>query len=97
MQKMIFICTLIFSLVLSWILVSAQDGFYVISTKKQNYAPVPKTGQTTSYANGDDGDLELGVASPNPRFTDNGDGKVTDNLTELIWLKNAKCTVFLWR
>lgn len=50
---------------------------------------VPKTGQTTSYATGDDGDLEKGVAWPNPRFTDNGDGTVTDNLTGLIWTKNA--------
>ena len=25
------------------------------------------------------------------RFTDNGDGTVTDNLTALIWLKNAGC------
>lgn len=50
---------------------------------------VPKTGQTASYTTGDDGDLEKGVSWPNPRFTDNGDGTVTDNLTELIWLKNA--------
>jgi hypothetical protein len=54
-------------------------------------APVPKTGQTTAYAAGDDGDLEKGVSWPNPRFTDNGDGTVTDNLTGLIWLKNANC------
>ena len=52
---------------------------------------VPKTGQTTSYAAGDDGALEKGVAWPNPRFTDNGNGTVTDNLTGLIWLKNANC------
>ena len=25
------------------------------------------------------------------RFTDNGDGTVTDNLTALVWLKNANC------
>jgi hypothetical protein len=54
-------------------------------------APVPKTGQTRSYATGDDGNLEKGVAWPSPRFTDNGDGTVTDNLTGLIWLKNANC------
>ena len=54
-------------------------------------AGVPKTGQTTSYATGDDGDLQKGVAWPTPRFTDNGDGTVTDNLTGLIWLKNANC------
>jgi len=52
---------------------------------------VPKTGQTTTRATGDDGDLEKGLTWPNPRFTDNGDGTVTDNLTELIWLKDANC------
>ncbi len=52
-------------------------------------AKVEKTGQTTSYATGDDGYYEKGVAWPNPRFTDNGDGKVTDNLTGLMWTKNA--------
>ncbi len=50
---------------------------------------VSKTGQTTSYASGDDGDLELGTAWPSPRFTDHGNGTVTDNLTGLIWLKEA--------
>jgi hypothetical protein len=55
------------------------------------YAPVPKTGQTTSYASGDDGVWEMGVVWPNPRFTDNENGTVTDNLTGLIWLKNANC------
>jgi hypothetical protein len=54
-------------------------------------APVAKTGQTTSYATGDDGDLERGVALVSPRFTDNLDGTVTDNQTGLIWLKNANC------
>jgi len=54
-------------------------------------APVPKTGQTTSYADYDDGYYEKGVAWPDPRFTDNSDGTVTDNLTGLIWLKNADC------
>ncbi len=29
---------------------------------------------------------------PVPRFTDNGDGTVTDNLTGLIWLKDANCS-----
>ena len=52
---------------------------------------IPKTGQTTSYATGDDGDLQQGLIWPNPRFTDNGNGTVTDNLTWLIWLKDANC------
>lgn len=52
-------------------------------------ALVAKTGQTASHAEGDDGDLEKGEAWPSPRFTDNSDGTVTDNLTGLIWLKDA--------
>jgi hypothetical protein len=52
-------------------------------------ANIWKTGQTTTYATGDDGDLERGVAWPSPRFTDNGNGTVTDKLTGLMWSKNA--------
>jgi hypothetical protein len=54
-------------------------------------APVPKTWQWISQGAGDDGDLENGAMWPNPRFTDNNNGTVTDNLTGLIWLKNANC------
>ncbi len=52
-------------------------------------APVAKTGQTISYGSRDDGELKSGVAWPNQRFTDNGDGTITDNLTHLIWDKDA--------
>ena len=56
-----------------------------------NFAPVQQTGQTTTYAGGDDGELRAGVPPPNPQFTDNLDGTVTDNRSGLIWLKNANC------
>ncbi len=56
---------------------------------------LPKTGQTISYdantVKADDGALRKGVAWPTPRFTDNADGTVTDNLTGLMWLKDANC------
>jgi hypothetical protein len=52
-------------------------------------APVPKTGQSISYGARDDGELQQGVEWPGPRFTDNSDGTVTDNLTGLIWLQDA--------
>ena len=55
-------------------------------------ALVEKSGQIISYSSGtggEDGDLQKGVAWPSPRFTDKGNGTVTDNLTKLIWLKNA--------
>lgn len=51
----------------------------------------PLTGQKISYLTGDDGDLQKGVIWPVPRFIDNEDGTVTDNLTGLMWLKDANC------
>ena len=64
-------------------------------------ALVPKTGQKHCYSDdgdvipcagtGQDGELQKGLAWPLPRFTDNANGTVTDNLTRLIWLKNANC------
>ncbi len=50
-----------------------------------------KTGQTTTYYPGDDGDLRRGVIWPSHRFVDSGDGTVTDVLTGLMWLKDADC------
>ncbi|MCC6847377.1 MAG: DUF1566 domain-containing protein [Deltaproteobacteria bacterium] len=48
--------------------------------------PPLKTGQTTSYGAGSDGDLQKGVARS---FTDNGDGTITDNTTGLMWEKKS--------
>ena len=60
---------------------------------------LPKTGQTKCYdtagieipctGTGHDGEIQAGVAWPDPRFTDNGDETMTDNLTGLMWTKNA--------
>jgi len=87
-----------------WGLTSGEWG---VITGTLPLSALPKTGQTTSYATGDDGDLQKGVPWPNPRFTvnvdNNGDGDcddagetcdgtVTDNLTGLVWLKNAHCS-----
>jgi hypothetical protein len=52
---------------------------------------LPRTGQIQSYATGDDGEVEAGVAWPTPRFTDNMDGTITDELTGLMWLKDGAC------
>lgn len=79
-----------------------SDGVSTIDVSLSNctpvtatLAPVPKTGQTTSYAAGDDGALQKGVALPTPRFTDNSNGTITDKLTGLVWLKKADCSQFL--
>lgn len=52
---------------------------------------LPRTGQTISYAIGDDASASKGVPWPGTRFTDNKNGTVTDGLTGLIWIKNAGC------
>ncbi len=59
-------------------------------------ANVWKTGQTASWVAGDDGATEAGVAWPVPRFTDHGDGTVTDELTGLMWLGDAGCITGKW-
>lgn len=50
---------------------------------------LPKTGQTISYAAGDDGALQKGNNWPSPRFVDNGDQTITDALSNLIWSKDG--------
>lgn len=52
---------------------------------------LPRTGQTASFAAGDDGADQRGSAWPASRFVDNGDGTVSDRLTGLVWLKDAGC------
>jgi hypothetical protein len=66
-------------------------GPFLLQCPPNGPALVEKTGQTTSYATGDDGDFEKGVVWPNPRFNDRGNGTVVDNLTGLTWLKDANC------
>lgn len=62
---------------------------------------IPRTGQNTCYNaagviidcsnTGQDGDRQAGTDWPAPRFIDNKNGTVSDNLTGLIWLKDANC------
>ncbi|MBF0565842.1 MAG: DUF1566 domain-containing protein, partial [Nitrospirae bacterium] len=73
------------------------------STHAYSNACVYQTGQTLCYdtngsgtgvqcsGTGEDGALQRGAPWPAQRFTNNNDGTITDNLTGLIWLKNANC------
>jgi hypothetical protein len=53
---------------------------------KKTAPALPATGQTVSYAPGDDGALRTGAPL---RFRDNGDGTVTDESTGLVWEKKT--------
>ena len=70
---------------------SASYNAWPVRTGHSGVIYLPRTGQTTSYAVSDDGDFQKGVVWPSPRFTDNGDETIKDNLTGLVWLKNANC------
>ncbi len=64
-----------------WGLTSGEWGLRTgTATSGSGYpAPVPN------------GFWRSGTKTDGPRFTDNNDGTVTDNLTGLIWLKKANC------
>jgi hypothetical protein len=74
-----------------WGLNSGGWGLQTGTLTAGTTADIPKTGQTTPYTTGDDGDLQMGVPWPVPRFITGTTGVVTDSLTGLIWLEDASC------
>ncbi|MFQ5510642.1 MAG: DUF1566 domain-containing protein [Candidatus Krumholzibacteriia bacterium] len=61
---------------------------------------LPRTGQTTVYGAGSDGDVQAGALLS---YTDNGDGTITDDNTGLMWEKkddsggiHDKDNTYLW-
>lgn len=89
------------ALLLCWSVILSPSALLRAGLSKEASAAtvsLPATGQTKCYntagaeiacaGTGQDGDKKMGVAWPNPRFTVSGDC-VTDNLTGLLWAKNA--------
>ncbi|MBF0565598.1 MAG: DUF1566 domain-containing protein [Nitrospirae bacterium] len=87
----------LFMVVLGLFLLMAQS----VTNSIASTVNLSQTGQTSCWdtdgnvipctGTGQDGDKLAGGTWPNPRFTDDGDGTITDNLTGLVWLKNAGC------
>jgi hypothetical protein len=78
---------------------SKSMSYYVFPVRTANMnAPsgLPRTGRAVSDAFGDAGNIQAGNEWPSPRFTDNRDGTVTDNLTGLMWLKDGGCLNKKW-
>lgn len=77
------------------------DGGYIWPVRRGRLgsSTLPKTGQTGCYetsgkaiacaGTGQAGEVQAGVAWPNPRFSDNGDQTMTDRLTGLVWSKEG--------
>ncbi|HPR63221.1 MAG TPA: S8 family serine peptidase [Thermoanaerobaculia bacterium] len=82
-----------FTVDMAWGYVDAGGGGPLLPVRGISSLPARlwRTGVKVVTAEGDDGDLRAGAIWPDPRFTDNGDGTATDNLTGLIWLKNTNC------
>ena len=71
------------------------DGFTIDDLVFElQIAPVLKTGQLGTFVARDDGDLQMGFAWTSPRFVSHGDGTVTDTLTGLMWMQNARLNVW---
>ena len=63
-----------------------------MNIERPNRLRLPRTGQETSYADGDDGWFQAG----NPRvtrFVDNGNGTVSDRATGLQWVKQPELII----
>jgi hypothetical protein len=69
---------------------SCQTQLNVCTNELSAAQAFPATGQTTSYAAGDDGALTPGTALS---YTDNGDGTITDNDTKLMWEKKDQTSM----
>lgn len=81
----------------NYVLPDVPGGVYVITPTLDGYHFSPPTisilaaPPTTTPVAGEDSDLQKGQEWPGPRFTDNNDGTITDNLTGLVWLKEGNC------
>jgi hypothetical protein len=68
---------------------SATYRVWAVRDEGTGTIALPVTGQTLTFAAGDDGILQKGVAWPSPRFLDNGDATMTDKLTNLMWTQDG--------
>lgn len=66
-----------------------QNGVWAVRGATSGRGALMKTGQTTSYHSGDDGDLERGVGWVNPRFEEEGEC-IYDAQTRLMWTRSAE-------
>ncbi|MDA3899098.1 MAG: DUF1566 domain-containing protein [Spirochaetes bacterium] len=82
----------ILQLALFAILIAGAAVLYAAGSGKQ----LPVTSQTTVHTANDDGSYQTGNDVPSTRFSDNGDGTITDNMTGLMWLKSPDSTTRNW-
>ena len=83
----------------SWGVKSGAKYTWPVRSGAKGMIALPQTGQVKCYdstgdeiscpGTGQDGDIKAGVTLPEPRFSDNGNETMTDNLTGLVWAKDV--------
>ncbi len=75
---------------------TSNNAVWAVRTGSAGAVKPQWTGQYVTYASGDDGSIQSGVAPTFERWIDNGNGTITDTVTGLIWLKQANCIDDTW-
>lgn len=73
-----------------------ENHAMAVRTTSPGVIGLPRTGQDRTDKPGDDGSLQQGLDWPAPRFTDNGDGTITDELTGLMWQRSPVADKKTW-
>lgn len=66
-----------------------SNGVVRLAATNQKHCWRTNGTEISCVGTGQDGELREGVAWPNPRFSLLGDGTVRDNMTGLMWMRNA--------
>jgi len=74
----------------------AKNNVYMLPVRIATSVNASKSGRAVIYTPADGTYIKENIEWPAPRFTDNGDGTVTDSLTGLMWLKDAGCLKKSW-
>ena len=70
---------------------SATSGLAYVEDTGQKRCWDDTGSEIACSGTGQDGERQAGLDWPGPRFADNLDGTITDQLTGLVWLRDAGC------
>jgi len=73
----------------SYTLAGLNNGTFTVTPSLSGYTFTPASA-SVSVSDADETGVDF-TGTEDDRFTDNGDGTVTDTLTDIIWLKNTDC------
>ena len=75
---------------------TSTNGVWAVKGAGGGTIKLQATGLWSTYAAGDDGQVQSGIHLTYPRWVDNGNGTTTDTLTGLIWMQQADAINLPW-